>query len=514
LSTEDIEVRHNRKPKNFIRYLIDERGGPDFIIDTASSVTSFAGNFWKSNKIYQSITKTIKYTIPAYVLTNALISTYKDYRDSIDEFNEDSYTDKISSIKEYLGVESFNESTGTALCQIVFSVGSDVTNWLFTKPNTKDFSIKGFYDIEGTKVMDLFSLDQSSLYIPIEYAGSTFVWDFNFTRYEKEMSINDSTLHFLAKDHKKSETLKSTVFKEFMDHFDIENNVLNMKSYGLSYRPRHTNIEEVNQFDVDALATEIVKVLERGLKRGYVFVGVPGVGKSTIIRKLEEVISLKKYPFIYLDESCMYCEGEIKETFSNLRNIQPFIAVLEDADSCGLERKNSKLGVFLNEVDSVNRNLNGVIIMTVNDTSLVHYTVINRPGRFDEVVMVMPPRTNKEVFEVLLTQYNKRVKEGEYLKGVPFITYYSISKKLLGDIRKKGYTQADICEVLDKALLINETISNESLTKAYKNLVKSKIAIKECDFRDLEPAFLDTKCAEEDSMNKQVVYPDGEVHCS
>jgi len=477
----------NFKP-SFFKYLIESKGGSEFLLDTLDSVTSFAGHLWRGNKTYQKITRSVKYTLPAYFLTKELIDTYKEYKKSIEETRADAFSDKMSRIMYYLGVNDMQYAKGTSVCQESFHLGEDVTNWIFSRPKTEGFKIKGFYENEShKKITDMFSLERGGVCILIEYKESTFVWDFNFSRFEEEIVVHESTLHFLNRDESKYLEVRSAIFKEFMKHFDIENNVLNMKLSGLSSRPRLSNIEDINQFDISSLAEEIIKVLERGLKRGYVLVGIPGVGKSTIIRKLEEVAKLRKFPFVYIDKSCLNFEGSIKDTFNNLRNIQPFIAIMEDADSADFRKKDGRLGAFLNEVDGVNQNLNGVIIMTINDTSLMHYTVINRPGRFDEVIMVLPPQNSKEVYEVLSTQYNKRASTGEYLEGKPFLKYEEISKDLLDLICKNGYTQADICEVLEKALLIDDELSDKSLKKSFENLRKSKKAIKDCNFRDLEP---------------------------
>jgi len=477
--------------QSFIHYLIESKGGSDFLLDTLESVSNFAGNFWKRNKKYQSIMKTLKYSFPAYFLSKELYDTYKLYKENARETDNDAYSNKLVNILYFLGMEEQEalRDCDEGVHQKPFNLGADVVNWVFTSPKTSLFKIKGFYEIEGRKKMhDMFSLERGCILIPIEFKDSTFVWEFNFTRFESDISVHESQMHCFYKDSRKADLLRGVFFKEFMKHFDIKNNVLCMRNSGYSSRPRIEKPEAINQFDIESLAEEILKVLQRGLKRGYVFVGIPGVGKSTIIRALESVKKLLDYPFVYLDETCWSYENTIKDTFKNLRSIEKFIAVMEDADSLGFGVKNSRLGTFLNEIDGVNKDLSGVFIMTINDTSLVHYTAINRPGRFDEVILIEPPRTNEEVYEVLKTQYNKRAANGEYLKGKPFININVINEKLLEQIHKKGYAQADICEIVEKALLIEQGISNESLYKSFLNLGKSKEAIRACNFKDLEPS--------------------------
>jgi hypothetical protein len=473
--------------QGFLSYLIASKGGSDFLLETLDRVTLLAGHFWKGNKTYQRISKTMRYALPAFFLTKELLNTYKEYKLSVSQNSLDAYRSKFANLAYYIGVDRSTCDLDREMTSVSFSLGSDVVNWIFSGPKTENFFIKGFFEIDSReKIEDIYALERGNICIPLEYDGSTYAWEFCFSRSGDDLIVFESNIHFLAKDLSKHNNLKSVVFKEFMKHFDIENNVIVISSSGLLSRPRLKDIEEINQFDVNALAGEMIKVLDRGLRRCYVFVGVPGVGKSTILRKLEELDKTKKFPFAYLDESCMNSERSIKETFSTLRNMQPFIAVLEDADSAGLSKKNSKLGTFLNEVDSVNQNINGILIMTINDTSLMHYTV-TRPGRSDEIIMVLPPQSNKEAYEVLEAQYKKRASSGDYLKGKPFIKFEDINPEILDTIHTCGYTQADICEILDKSLLIDTEISNENLLRSLSSLSNSKKAIQKFNFKDLDP---------------------------
>jgi hypothetical protein len=509
---EEVVASKNKEKDTFLKYLIRAKGGNDFILDTFDSLLDLARNFGRENKLYQSTLRTLKYASPAYFLTKELTDHYRDYRRSSKDTKRDAYADKIATLKDFMGIEEIDHMRGTDLCGEELHLGPDIVSWIFSKPKTTNFLIKGFYELESMKkVSDIFSIERGSMMIPIEFEEVPFVWEFVFTRFEDDMNVHDTTLHYMGKYRKKAKRLKDTIFKEFMEHFDIENNVLIFKPSGISSRPRLKTIETINQFDTKSFADEVLKVLQRGIKRGYAFVGVPGVGKSTILRALETITNLTGYPIVYIDKDCMSYESAIREYFRKLRKMgMPFIAILEDADSCGIAEKNSKLGCFLNEIDSVNRNLNGVFIMTVNDTSLVHYTAINRPGRFDEVIKINPPSTAKEVYEVLETQYNRRALEGTYINGTHFIGYEKINQDLLTNIYKVESTQADICEVMEKALLISVDLTNDILSKAFENLKKSKQAIKDCNFRDLEPnssgSVYDDPCCEEVKCAEEITY--------
>jgi len=298
--------------------------------------------------------------------------------------------------------------------------------------------------------------------------------------------------------------LKNVIFKEFINSFDTKNNVLYFSYTGLYARERQKVTCKINQFNVSELSAEIKKVIVRKKKRGYAFVGVPGTGKSTIIRKLEGV--LRDYPIVYISPSNFGSQTDINRTFTTITYIQPCIVILEDLDSFDFKKKSSRLGTFLDKIDDVNKRLNAVFIATINDTDLVHYTLINRPGRFDQVMMVRPPSDPVEVYDVMAERYRRNKETEEYIKG-NFLKWDQVSSEIFKSIIDQKFTQADICEVVEKALLINPKIDNDTLGMSVRSLIASKKAIKECNFHDTDPFEVEDSedaCCEEVPANEPV----------
>jgi SpoVK/Ycf46/Vps4 family AAA+-type ATPase len=284
-------------------------------------------------------------------------------------------------------------------------------------------------------------------------------------------------------DPEKPPRLKATIFKEFIDHYDTINNVIYLHSNEMRTFPRQHIKEETLQFDMDRFASEVRKVLKRGKKRGFAFVGIPGTGKSTIIRKLESVVT--EYPIVYATQSNFMSEYDIAETFMTMSYLQPCIVILEDLDSYDLKDKKRNLGVFLDCIDDVNNRLNVVFLATINDTSLVHYSLINRPGRLDQVIMVKAPQNKEDVYKVMQTRYLKNI--GEDSGNKKFMPIEDIDESLMDQILSMEYTQADICEIIEKALLLSDDIANETLLKSLKELEESKRAIERCNFKGQDP---------------------------
>jgi hypothetical protein len=83
---------------------------------------------------------------------------------------------------------------------------------------------------------------------------------------------------------------------------------------------------------IDKLFTE-----EGGIPKAtnYMVVGDPGVGKSTVIIKLEE--DLPEIPVVYISPTAITYREDVSNVFNFLRSISPCIAILEDLDGSELK---------------------------------------------------------------------------------------------------------------------------------------------------------------------------------
>lgn len=466
---------------SLLEYMYEQSGGLDTLLNLSNYLTTFAGGFWKNNKTFQNTVNTLRQGLPASMFVTKFFKIVKDYQEYLNSSTRDANSEKYVKIVSFLNPESVEQHEVT---YNYVDFGKDVVDWLFQLPKTNSFHILGFYTIEKLeKVYDLFGIESGNILIPIEYAGKMFVWDFGFSKFSKEMHVHNTDVYGTNEDLRFLDDLKNAIFKEFMKHFDIKANVLFFNG-GLHSRKRLNVEEDIDQYDIHAFADEIRKVLTRNKRRGYAFVGIPGVGKSSLIRKLESIIT--DYPFIYLSPNNFRNESDIISTFKTLSYMQPAIVIAEDLDSYSFDKKNERLGTFLNEIDDVNGNLRMALITTINDTNKVHYTLINRPGRLDQIILVKPPSTEEQVYKVLKTKYKK---EHNLNKDIPsyFISFENIDKNLLNNIIRHKMTQADICEIIEKAIYIDLNLSNKVLLESLNSLIESKKAIKECNFKDNNP---------------------------
>ena len=115
-------------------------------------------------------------------------------------------------------------------------------------------------------------------------------------------------------------------------------------------------------------------------KRGAIFIGPPGNGKTHTLKAL---INQLGKPCLYVRsfKSEYGTEQEnMAEVFKRARMTTPCIVVLEDLDSM-IDNKNRSF--FLNELDGFQSNTGVVVLATTNHPEKLDPSILDRPSRFD-----------------------------------------------------------------------------------------------------------------------------------
>ena len=115
-------------------------------------------------------------------------------------------------------------------------------------------------------------------------------------------------------------------------------------------------------------------------KRGAIFIGPPGNGKTHTLKALIN----------QLGQPCLYVRSfkaeygteqeNMAEVFKRARMKPPCIVVLEDLDSM-IDNKNRSF--FLNELDGFQSNTGVVVLATTNHPQKLDSSILDRPSRFD-----------------------------------------------------------------------------------------------------------------------------------
>jgi AAA+ superfamily predicted ATPase len=141
-------------------------------------------------------------------------------------------------------------------------------------------------------------------------------------------------------------------------------------------------------------------------KRGMLFLGPPGNGKTHMIRALVNHLArpclyIKSFESRYL--SSQQC---VAQAFERAREITPCVMILEDLDTLLTDETRS---FFLNEMDGFASNHGIITIATCNFPEKLDPAILDRPSRFDRKYHFDLP--NEEVRMNFLKEFSQRFDE-------------------------------------------------------------------------------------------------------
>jgi hypothetical protein len=120
-------------------------------------------------------------------------------------------------------------------------------------------------------------------------------------------------------------------------------------------------------------------------RRGFLFVGVPGCGKTMEIRHLIRLCNAKfKLKFWSLNIKRNTDEDDVGNLFENAARNAPGMVILEDLDSLTKEAKLTR-SALLNQLDGLKPREGLLVIGTTNNPQDIDPALIHRPSRFDRV---------------------------------------------------------------------------------------------------------------------------------
>lgn len=135
-----------------------------------------------------------------------------------------------------------------------------------------------------------------------------------------------------------------------------------------------------NDFEQFFLARETYERYHIPWKRGVLFIGPPGNGKTHMVKALSNHL---KQPVLYVKSLMAHYATEhdgIRAVFDKARETTPCLLILEDLDSLINDQNRS---FFLNELDGFAANTGIVLLATTNHPDKLDPAIIDRPSRFD-----------------------------------------------------------------------------------------------------------------------------------
>lgn len=187
--------------------------------------------------------------------------------------------------------------------------------------------------------------------------------------------------------------------------------------------------------------------------RGIAFVGYPGTGKTIMMNQL--TWEFPNVPVLFFSVSSFMIEHtnpsldfeEIIDSLSGAGFNQVFICC-DDIDSAQLEIKNSLVERIISLIDGLRLRANAmgislIFMVTVNDPTLIHSTIIKRAGRLDEVIEVPPP--NAERIVSIINRIKTKSDPTDYTNPAFHVA--------IGKMSESKFSLADITEAVNNISL-------------------------------------------------------------
>ncbi|MEL6866976.1 MAG: AAA family ATPase [Bacteroidota bacterium] len=149
------------------------------------------------------------------------------------------------------------------------------------------------------------------------------------------------------------------------------------------------------------LHPEIYKAYGKKVGGGLLLYGPPGCGKTFIAKATAGQVNAKFINVGLNDILDMYIgnsEKNLHELFELARENTPCVLFIDEIDALGASRSDMKrsagrqlINQFLQELDGIDNNNEGVLIIGATNTPWNLDTAFRRPGRFDRILFVPPP---------------------------------------------------------------------------------------------------------------------------
>lgn len=285
----------------------------------------------------------------------------------------DSFPEKalIETEEHYFNVEKYAQA-GHCRLELKASIYNQVvTNWEGPEEGTEDRAMNAWCEVEWQGA----TLEVLLMHWYLDFSRVSYNWivadseeiakNFLETVCKWNMEVRGEVLVFNQscwyKDEKLFRAIKDATFDNLVLRGSLKQDIR----------------EDLEQFFASRATYEAYGV---PWKRGILFVGTPGNGKTHAVKALinamnQPCLYVKSFKYEYSTD-----EENISKVFEQARKSAPCILVLEDLDSLVTPQNRS---FFLNELDGFAANVGIVTLATTNHPERLDPSILDRPSRFD-----------------------------------------------------------------------------------------------------------------------------------
>jgi len=224
--------------------------------------------------------------------------------------------------------------------------------------------------------------------------------------YQKVLALNPG-----FKDDEIDGALRAAGGNSFSDDFDFDEDDFGDDSKYLMEKPS-VNFSDVGGMKKvkDEISLKIIQPLKnpdlykafgKKIGGGILLYGPPGCGKTYIAKATAGEINAKFINIGLHDILDMWIgnsEKNLHEIFKVARRNTPCVLFFDEVDAIGASRNDLKqsgmrhvINQFLAELDGVNSNNEGILILAATNAPWNVDAAFRRPGRFDRIIFVEPP---------------------------------------------------------------------------------------------------------------------------
>ena len=215
---------------------------------------------------------------------------------------------------------------------------------------------------------------------------------------------------------------------------------------------------------------DIYKAYGKKVGGGMLLYGPPGCGKTYLAKATAGQINAKFINVSLNDVLDMYIgnsEKNLNRIFEVARANTPCVLFFDEIDALGASRSDMKqssgrhlINQFLQELDGLESDNEGVLILGATNTPWHLDTAFRRPGRFDRILFVPPPdvESRAEIFRIALkgkpqesVDINKLAKAAKEFSGADI--------NAVIDIAIEGKLEQALAEGVPKPMSTKELLS-------------------------------------------------------